>query len=478
MLVPLSLEVLITHTKELGQILTAVHQTSTNVGRMASIPTVIMITQLALKHWTPHPTLNMPWSTLPRSPRRTTLHSTLLPLVTGIEDTSEGGHSILHAFVETTSSDNSHSSSRHYLTIPPVSHLSSIIFNSPILAGDCGIPDKLVAVPGCVGGAASTGGVSHFLSGIDPSLDPELAMMSMEEAARQVAANAPPQPPLGAAAPAAAGPDSAPTQSSHPVAATDEGRTMPDIEMTEEHEREEDLMEEEMIMQAIMMSVHPEVELDVQGIIQKNTATREAAKLANCSKSEFLANMSHEIRLAWWIGYLENRSWSDDHGASLLLAPADYFRNPTLLIGDSLCLWQVIADLVGNAIKFTPSKVSKKGHVALSCRLLALDNSSVTLEFCVLDTSIGIAKDKLNFNFDTFAQADGSTTRLFSEGIQRNGIGLSISKHLIALMAGSMQVESEIGKGSKFFTITSQIGQLSMDVMLAKMAPFGNYFIH
>ena len=85
---------------------------------------------------------------------------------------------------------------------------------------------------------------------------------------------------------------------------------------------------------------------------------------------------------------------------------------PDQLIGDSLRLRQVITNLVGNAIKFTPSKVSKKGHVALSCRLLALDDSSVTLEFCVLDTGIGIAKDKLNLIFDTFAQADGSTTRV------------------------------------------------------------------
>jgi osomolarity two-component system sensor histidine kinase NIK1 len=112
---------------------------------------------------------------------------------------------------------------------------------------------------------------------------------------------------------------------------------------------------------------------------------------------------------------------------------------PDQLIGDSLRLRQVITNLVGNAIKFTPSKVSKKGNVALSCRLLALDDSSVTLEFCVLDTGIGIAKDKLNLIFDTFAQADGSTTRvrplsvihlnlhpidtpIFSEGIRRYGL--------------------------------------------------------
>lgn len=87
---------------------------------------------------------------------------------------------------------------------------------------------------------------------------------------------------------------------------------------------------------------------------------------------------------------------------------------PDQLIGDSLRLRQVITNLVGNAIKFTPSKVTRKGHVALSTRLLALDDSSVTLEFCVMDTGIGIAKDKLNLIFDTFCQADGSTTRVRS----------------------------------------------------------------
>jgi len=85
---------------------------------------------------------------------------------------------------------------------------------------------------------------------------------------------------------------------------------------------------------------------------------------------------------------------------------------PDQLIGDSLRLRQVITNLVGNAIKFTPSKMSRKGHVALTCRLVSMQDSTVTLEFCVSDTGIGIAKDKLTMIFDTFAQADGSTTRV------------------------------------------------------------------
>lgn len=93
---------------------------------------------------------------------------------------------------------------------------------------------------------------------------------------------------------------------------------------------------------------------------------------------------------------------------------------PDQLIGDSLRLRQVITNLVGNAIKFTPSKEDKKGHVALTCRLVEYDERGVTIEFCVLDTGIGIAKDKLSMIFDTFCQADGSTTRVSSLSIHFN----------------------------------------------------------
>ena len=65
---------------------------------------------------------------------------------------------------------------------------------------------------------------------------------------------------------------------------------------------------------------------------------------------------------------------------------------PDQLIGDSLRLRQVITNLVGNAIKFTPSKGAAKGQIALSCRLLALDEGNVILEVCVSDTGIGIRR--------------------------------------------------------------------------------------
>ena len=80
---------------------------------------------------------------------------------------------------------------------------------------------------------------------------------------------------------------------------------------------------------------------------------------------------------------------------------------PDFLVGDPFRLRQVITNLVGNAVKFTT-----KGQVAVSCRLAGEDQQgNYFLEYCVADTGIGIKSDKLNIIFDTFAQADGSTTR-------------------------------------------------------------------
>jgi 26S proteasome regulatory subunit N10 len=321
-------EVLVTHTKELGQILDAVHKTSTNLGRTASIPTAIAIAQLALKHrqnknlrqrvivfvGSPlddtSPDSERALIRLAKKLKKNNVALDVVAFGDGIEEAGEDGHSILRAFVENaSSSDNS-----HYLAVPPGPHLlSSMILNSPILASDRGIPDELAAaVPGGMGGGAGGAGgagggagTSQFEFGVDPTLDPELAMalrMSMEdEAARQAAANAQPPPPPGAAA-AAPAPAPAPTPAVTAVAGpggvsvqqqqqqqqhqpsgaaaaappTDESEEAllqqalalseghaggaADVEMNEERDGDEDLTEEDMIARAIEMSMRPEPE--------------------------------------------------------------------------------------------------------------------------------------------------------------------------------------------------------------------------
>ena len=114
---------------------------------------------------------------------------------------------------------------------------------------------------------------------------------------------------------------------------------------------------------------------------------------------------------------------------------------PTELIGDQTRLLQVLHNLLGNAIKFTEA-----GEVSLQ---VALDDDVAVptgLRFTVSDTGIGIPGDKLARIFERFTQADSSTTRRFGG----SGLGLTISKRLIQLMAGRIWVESVVGKGSVF----------------------------
>ena len=115
---------------------------------------------------------------------------------------------------------------------------------------------------------------------------------------------------------------------------------------------------------------------------------------------------------------------------------------PTRLQGDPTRLRQVLTNLIGNAIKFT-----QVGSVRVEVEPIDLTPTHVRLKFGVRDTGIGIAEARLASIFESFTQADNSTTRRFGG----TGLGLTISRQLVELMQGQLFVESTEGRGSYFW---------------------------
>lgn len=123
---------------------------------------------------------------------------------------------------------------------------------------------------------------------------------------------------------------------------------------------------------------------------------------------------------------------------------------PEHLIGDPTRLSQVLMNLAGNAVKFT-----EKGMVQIVCRNVELEDDFVKIAFDVIDTGIGISEKYVGKIFESFTQAGTDVARKFGG----TGLGLTISKQLVELMEGSIEVSSKIGEGTTFtFLLPFQIG--------------------
>ena len=266
-----------------------------------------------------------------------------------------------------------------------------------------------------------------------------------------------------------------------------------------------------------------DVDLETRKSMEQNQALQEAleeANAANKAKTAFLSNMSHEIRTpmnaiigldnialndptisAQTREYLEKIGTSAHHLLSIINDILDMSRiesgrltikneefsfSKTLeqvntiissqcrdkglnyecrmkgqideyYIGDDMKLRQVMINILGNAVKFTP----EGGTVSFDIEDVARLDKKATLRFTISDTGIGMSKDYLPKLFDAFSQEDSSSTNKYGS----TGLGMPITKSIVELMNGTIEVESEKGKGTTFI-VTVTLAQA--DHQLAK----------
>ena len=139
---------------------------------------------------------------------------------------------------------------------------------------------------------------------------------------------------------------------------------------------------------------------------------------------------------------------------------------PDTVLGDCLRMRQVLLNLIGNAVKFTPHGTVKVRARAVSMGQDDQGKGWTEVEFSVADTGIGISEDKQGVIFEPFRQAEGSTARHFGG----TGLGLAISRRLVELMGGKLNLESQPGRGSCFFFSLKLATGLCSDIIDSRPA--------
>jgi signal transduction histidine kinase/DNA-binding response OmpR family regulator/HPt (histidine-containing phosphotransfer) domain-containing protein len=289
-----------------------------------------------------------------------------------------------------------------------------------------------------------------------------------------------------------------------------------------------DVMTEQLAQTHGAISIEVQERRRAESALQESVTelamARDLAQAANIAKSQFLANMGHELRtpMNGILGmlqllrytrlteqqqdYVEKSSMEAQSLLALLSDLLDFSRMemhelaieatpfeietvltdlairlralqggkalevvircdpgvPATLVGDGARLRQIMLILAGNGLKFT-----EHGEVVVDVSCLHADGKTAELEFSVRDTGIGIAAEQLDAIFEQFRQSEGDATRRYGGA----GLGLSISRRLVGLMGGELEVSSEAGVGS-VFRFRLRLAMVELAAIKSETAPY------